>query len=378
MNLKTSLLLTALVIVAAAGTLWLYPPGIFGEIRAIRLKEAELSSSAVAPLVAKELAILCETSRIHPDWFVDEPPLAPAWTPQIVLKYQPTWVEVSPDGARVEFGGGFYHFGYSLEPAPQDDPTAGAVWILSLYREESPSQEIARVTILPTDVLTRAEFIQRTFTEFERRIGVRAGTGIANDGENSPSVQRVRFALKHAQIDEVRAAIRETANSNPAAWHEVLLTFLLDRRVDPENADRRLQQWASTRGGFSAWLLAAYAYDKAGDLDAAVRAVERACETPADDPEWLAYHARARGHPMCRRLYILGRFSIAEKLCDHLLRYKASGDHMADSLTAIRDACRAAAASSSPARIESFETGDSLVDPFTGIDVNALLNTPVE
>lgn len=378
MNLRTALLLTALVIMLAAGALWLYPPGILGELRAIRHKEVELSSSAVAPLVAKELAILCETSKSHPDWFEDEPPLAPAWTPQVVLKYDPTWVQVSPDGARVEFGGGFYHFGYSLEPASQDDPVAGSVWILYLYREESPSQEIARVTILPTDVLTQSHFTQRTFAEFERRIRTKAGRGMVVDGENSPSAQRVRFALKHGQADEVRAAIRETAKSNPDAWHDVVLAFLLDARVDPAGADRRLQQWASARGGFSAWLLAAYAYDKAGDFDAAVRAIDRACETPADDPEWLAYHARARGYPMCRRLYIMGRFSTGEKLCDHLLRYKASGDHMADSLTAIRDACRTAAASSSPARIESFESGSSFVEPFAGIDVDALLSSKDE
>ena len=32
-----------------------------------------------------------------------------------MLKLNPTWVTITPDGAHVEFGSGFHHFGYELK-----------------------------------------------------------------------------------------------------------------------------------------------------------------------------------------------------------------------------------------------------------------------
>lgn len=59
---------------------------------------------------------------------------AAPWLPPEVLKLSPNYVAIRKSGARVEFGGGFLHFGYLLfrEPygtGPGDD------WSLFIYQE---------------------------------------------------------------------------------------------------------------------------------------------------------------------------------------------------------------------------------------------------
>ena len=85
-------------------------------IRQIAGAEAAVTDPAAYSAAATSLARLCQSD---PFLFCDEPPLAPAWTPPEILKLHPTWVEISPDEARIEFGGGFHHFGYySIKPRP--------------------------------------------------------------------------------------------------------------------------------------------------------------------------------------------------------------------------------------------------------------------
>jgi hypothetical protein len=78
----------------------------------IAAAESKVTALAAYEPAAKSLALLCQSD---PFFFRDEPPLAPAWTPPEVLKLGPTWVTITPDGAHVEFGGGFHHFGYELK-----------------------------------------------------------------------------------------------------------------------------------------------------------------------------------------------------------------------------------------------------------------------
>src|SRR5688572_30175532 len=132
----------AVLFFSAGGARWLLFHTLF---RGIGVREDALKSVAVAQLAARELGVLCQTCRAHPDWFDDAPPLAPAWTPDVLLKHKPTWVTVEPDGARVEFGGGFHHFGYTLADVPTDG--ADATYVLRFYSEDSGGRDVARVTL---------------------------------------------------------------------------------------------------------------------------------------------------------------------------------------------------------------------------------------
>lgn len=371
---KIALLVLALIGFLVVGFFWVLPRALFYDIYR---KEAELASSAVAQAAGRDIAQLCQTCRKHPGWFSEEPAYAPAWTPPTVLKLDPTWVEVSPEGARVEFGGGFHHFGYwmSLASAATEESDTDT-WVLSLYSEDRQNRELARFTLTPDDGLTEEQFVARTMTELDRRIAAGHDAHVAGSDDAFASVQRCKFAIKHQQIPRLQQAIRDSARQNPDAWRDVLFAYVIDLPADPEGAAARLRQWANSKGDFSAWLMAAYAFDKVGELDAAEEAVQQACKFPANDPPWASMHARARGYAMCRRLYLSGRCESCLALCENLLAYRGCRDYMADAIRAIRDACHSTRTTSAPATTSVIENGIPYdYDPFAGIDIRLLRAT---
>ncbi len=369
--MKIALIVTASLGLLLVGLCWALPRVLFYEVFK---KEAELTSDAVALAAGRDLAELCQTCLAHPDWFSDEPAFSPAWTPQSVLKFSPTWVEVTPAGARVEFGGGFHHFGYLMQlEAPPSQDVGAAIWILNFYSEDSQTRELGRFTLNPDDGLTHEQFVDRTMAELDRRIASGHDSRVAGDEDAFASVQRVKFAIKHDQVERLQEAIRNTAQRNPDSWRDVLLAYVLDFPSDPDGADTRLRQWAESKGGFSAWLMAAYAFAKVGELDAAAEAIQQACNHPADDPPWSSMNARARGYSMCRQLYLAGRYDACVALCENLLAYTGSADYLAQPIRAVRDACQSARSTSAPATSSTADADATFdFDPFAGIDVNAL------
>jgi hypothetical protein len=371
---KIAVICLATLASLAIGSCWILSYVLFREVRQ---REAEVTESRVAQTALRDLAVLCQTCREHPDWFSHEPSFAPAWMPASVLNLKPTWVGVTPDDARVEFGGGFHHFGYSVAPAPSPTGSdASTTWVLTFYSDSSPERELGRLALVSSDVLTEGQFVDRAMAEFDRRIAANDDSRIVGDNDVYASVQRCKFAIKHRQIPRLRHAIRETAQHNADAWRDVLLAFVIDFPADSGGAAERLRQWADAKSDFSAWLMAAYAFDKVGALDAAEDAVLRACKTPADDPPWTSRGARTRGYSMCRRLYVAGRFKTCVVLCDTLLAYQAAQNYGAGSLAALRDACHSAQARSTSQPLPAAETGTNPdFDPFAGIDINALQDT---
>jgi hypothetical protein len=331
-------------------------------------QEDALTSAAQARDACHDLAVLCLTCRAHPEWFKDEPPYAPAWTPASILRLRPTWVNVDPDSARVEYGGGFHHFGYTLGPDPAASPDAGGrtAWVLSFYSEDNGNHVVAQTTLGPDDGLTEAQFVDRVFDELDRRIAARHDAHISGTDDAYDAVQRCTFALKHGRVDRLRRAIRDSARRDPLDWRDNLLAYALDHAADPAGAAGRLRQWATSVKGFSAWLLAAYAFDTFGDAAAAEDAINTACRLPADEPEWLTYNVRHRGLAMCRRLYDRGKPASAVALCDALLASKDNGNYRVAEITAIR-----AAAATAPGTLPVLTSGE-LFDPFAGIDLQAV------
>ncbi|MDX2197473.1 MAG: hypothetical protein SF069_00705 [Phycisphaerae bacterium] len=334
----------------------------------------ELSETPSAQAAGRDLAVLCQTSLVHPEWFADEPSSAPCWAPPSVLRLQPRWVTIREDGVQVEYGGGFYHFGYLLRAAPSPKNDNGQTdWILHIYREDAASRELARVTLTERDVLTEAEFIDRTMTALEWRIARGDHWRDSSIPEYCASVQRCRFAIRHNQISRLQRSIRETARENPDAWRDVLLAYLIDARDDPSGAEERLRRWAASRGGYGGWLMAAYAFEKAGRLSLAEESVREACKFRVSDPPWMSANARAAGFRMCRSLYNAGSFEVCAMLCEAILAYQANGGYMAEPYQELRDLCRVA--QSQPA-ITSRPLLHIRVpvelDPFEGIDVDAV------
>jgi hypothetical protein len=317
------------------------------------------AQSAYAP-AAKSLARLCQSD---PFFFRDEPTMAPAWTPPEVLDLHPTSVEITSDGARVEFGGGFHHFGYELKRNAASDTDAQNSWNLEFYSEDSPNKALEQFTLDKSDHVEQAAFVRQALVEFERR------AGLVGNSERSAN-ERLTFLLKFDEVDLVRKSIHDCGAASPNDWADQLLAFVIDAKTDPA-ASGRLDAWAQAKGDCAAWLLAAYAHDIAGDDDAADRCTKLALTKPVDDPTWLANNARYRGATICLQLLGTRHYATCAALCDALLSYEDAGDYLAPQITAIRNLARSAVPSDPPPAPPAFEDGTTF-EPFKGIDLSRL------
>lgn len=134
--------------------------GFARDMAAIRAKIDQLAAPAIAKEVCRDLARLGMTYRAHPEWFAATSrsvPFPTPWTPASVRQFEPRYIDIRADLVIVEFGGGFFHFGYGLSPAEPADANGAITWILSLDEEGSPSRELCRVTLTPADALKRDE-----------------------------------------------------------------------------------------------------------------------------------------------------------------------------------------------------------------------------
>jgi hypothetical protein len=349
---------------ALGGFRWVLFHTLFYSIGA---HEDALRSRANAEPAGRALAVLCETCKDHPDWFENEPPWAPAWTPAAVLALRPQSVDIGPEGAGVEFGGGFHHFGYGLTRDQQAPKVAGrTAWVLNFGREDVGSEVVARFDLPTGNKLSEQQFIDQTMAEFDRRIAANYDARISGSPSAFPTIQRCQFAIKHHVIERLRQAIRESARKNPQDWRDTLLVYVMDREVDPAVAPARLRQWAASMADFSGWHLAAVAFDSTGDLDAAEDAVKEACRFPADDPHWLSMNAPARSLGTCCRLYEVKKYATCAMLCDNLLAGKEKACRQ--EISAIREACRHPDSAVNPC----VSTKIYRFDPFEGIDLQAI------
>lgn len=352
-------------VTVVAGVLLLTPIGrVFISVVLFRWQVQNLEAAVTAPggyePAAVALAKLCQSD---PSLFSDHDVFRPAWSPPELTALKPSSVDVDPDGARVEFGGGFHHFGYILSLDKESSTDAANMWVLSFYSEGAKGRMLQRFSLDKSERLSPTEFVDRCMAEYHRRASDR---GKFDDRDVRA---RLKLLLKHEQDQLAVDSVRDFAARYDHDWPDQLLVFLIDVRREGVAARQRLEAWAEKEQNFSRWLLAAYAYDHVGDMPAAERCVRRAVAFPPDDPSWLRTHARHRGAPMCIRLYEAGRYEACVMLCDSLLGYAGARKHLEPELKTIRDRARHAAQSSEAPPVRLLQDP---FDPFETVDVAVL------
>jgi tetratricopeptide (TPR) repeat protein len=327
----------------------------------IGAKQAKLTAPAAYEPAAESLAILCQSD---PFFFRDERDLRPAWTPPEILSLDCTWVQINPDSAHVEFGGGFQHFGYDLSRDNSADTDTQNGWKLEFYNEDSPSRTLKSFTLNKTEHVETGQFVASALTEFERRV-------LSPQPSDHETLDRVVFLLKFDEAEMARKSIRRCAAANSTDWADQLLAYLIDSKSDP-SASKRLEAWAGKRGGFASWLLAAYAYNLAGDDNSSERCTKLAIAQPLNDNEWLPYNPRFFGATVCAQMLKAGRYGTCAVLCDSLLAYDDRANYLGPQLAAIRNLAHNAGDANAPPSPPSFED-DQIFEPFKGIELSRLI-----
>lgn len=143
--------------------------------------------------VAEELALYCQS---NPAFFKTDFSLDPAWFPPTLQKVGRPRGQIRPDGAYIELGGGFFHFGYRLVKvgSPSGNLTSAKAkgntakgntkgttkqavvgvtkntWQLILYREDGADQVLHTVTLPSSRHLTETALIQKVQAGYDRQI----------------------------------------------------------------------------------------------------------------------------------------------------------------------------------------------------------------
>lgn len=106
-------------------------------------REAKVTVAEAYEPAATVLAKLCQSdSRHHADQF-----FYPAWMPLEIKRLDPHGVFINADGARIEFGGGFHHYGYELTRDETRSTGDLNVWILNFYTERNGSRTLYTFTL---------------------------------------------------------------------------------------------------------------------------------------------------------------------------------------------------------------------------------------
>lgn len=317
--------------------------------RVIDQKISDLSQPAVYEPAGKELARLCQSD---PALFVDTEVFQPAWTPAVILPHDPTWVDIQPDRASVEFGGGFHHFGYELTRSAGDTPTTNR-WTLSLDNETGGATPLYTFDLDKTEQVTKQQFIDDAMAEFDRRADAY--------GMHESIVDRVKFLLRVDLADHAREVIGASREKSDRHMIEYMLAYVIAEPGDRDAADN-LEGWAVREASYMSWLHVAYTYHATGEIDAMERSVERALDaiTTQDASEPNDGIRSYLGLPMAYHLHDAGRRDTCLRLCDAMLQSDGEDDYLRAGVLSIRDG---QPGSFDPSR---------LFDPFEGIDLKKL------
>ena len=277
----------------------------------------------------------------------------------------------SPDGtfysnyAIVEFGGGFYHYGYRLRLDEVNSNSKSNVWELSLCREGSPAKLLHHFTLPPTSKLSAALFTSNSLVEYDRRLAKSPSDITLHQGKIALLLKYDRSRARPACVDAVKAL--------PNHWWPRLTLGLLDvgqGRLTEDPAD--LMKFVEAKPSCSRYLCLAYFYQALEKPDEAAKAVEKAVGCPIIDLEDDETNTECRGYSAAVYAFRSGKYSTAIKLCSALLPVRENGDYAKRALLDLKSSAEKAMDGGKP----DFTPDERVFrpNPYERIDVRALLS----
>ena len=202
----------------------------------IKITEGKLQKPEIYRPVAERLAIYCQSDQsLFPQI------LSYAWLPSEISSLGQPWCEVTTNGASVEFGGGFYHFGYGLELNQAASDTRTNVWNLFLVREESPDKPLMSLWLATTQHVTSGDLEKLVSASFDQLI---------KDGQPEGYVGKVMLQLRFGQTAQAAATCEDWMKARPDSW-KARLTYahIRCRLGEIEPADTQFSKWVHANRG---------------------------------------------------------------------------------------------------------------------------------
>jgi tetratricopeptide (TPR) repeat protein len=286
--------------------------GISLEKRQIKADEAKLQQPDIFEPVARRLATYCQSDQsLFPKI------LSYAWLPGKIQHLEEPWCEVTPKSARVEFGGGFYHYGYNLELDQAKSFPATNVWNLFLAREGQDDKLLTTLALAVTQQVTAADLQKLLGASFDQLIK-----------DNQPDSYRgkVMSQLRFGQTAQAAATCEDWMKAKPDSWlARLAYAHIRCRMGETEPAAAGFSEWVNANKNFSLCIYLALFNYREGRTNQAVEAVRLALDQPFVESPGTGGNKFYLGQNGALIAYAGGDSDLCVLLCDKMLADSENG-----------------------------------------------------
>ena len=335
--------------------------GISLTMSKIRRMEARMQDTEIFLPVATNLALYCqsfETLRLTNGVGASRlpHPLPSLGSPHALFE---------TNHAYIEFGGGFYHYGYGLRLDEEASSPQINVWELYLSREGQGEKLLHRFTLPSAARVTVSEFTSNSIAEYNRRLA-------KSPGDLELHKAKISLLIQYSR-NEVRAACLSAIKAMPHHWWPRLTLALIDTGKGKHlEAAIELTKFVESRPSYSRYIYLAYFYQLTDRPKESAQAIEKAIFFPIVDLDDDHTNTECRGYSAGVYAFRNREFPTVIKLCNALLPVKDNGGYAKGALRDLQSAAEAAMTGSNA----QFTPSESVLafDPYETVDIRALLS----
>ena len=356
--LAVALIVAAMVFFTPLGMLVFIPL----QMHQIRNVESRMQEPQIAGEVATNLALYCQSMDLLQ---ITNGLGASQLPPPIPKLGTHPWGNIGTNYAQVEFGGGFYHYGYSLSLNESGSNIATNVWELSITREGQPNKLLQTITLPVSARVPVSLFLSNSLAEYNSRLA-------KTPRDLRLHQSKIAFLLQYDR-SQVRSACTNAVNDLPHHWWPQLTLALWDAgHGHLEDASRNFATFADSKSNYSTYLYLAYFYHLTGKTNEAANAVEKAVSLPVKESWDDSLNSECLSYSLAVYLYQDGKYATVVKLCDAVLPLAQKENYAAPSLSVLKAAAQSALSGGNP----DFRPNEDLLafHPYEDSAIRALLS----
>lgn len=336
-------------------------PGIFLSVQQIKRHEAKMQNPNIYDQVGHSLAVYCQTGpAIFPTGFVGH-----AWLPKVVRDLNPSESLITETNAHIMMGGGFHHYGYSLQRQPSSSVTSN-VWALTFYSEGADPKVISTFSTACSETVPVARFVADALAEYDLLSKSKQDEIYALWAQE----HRIAFLLQFDSTKVREGCLKAIQDLPNHWWPRLTLAFVDSAKGHEAQAAGELTRWVEAKPSYSRYLILAYYFEEMKKSEQATAAIEMAIKCPIIDLPDDMNNTECRGYSAGVYAFQAAQYATVIRLCDVLLPVKENGNYAKAALSDLRRSAVTAQSGTAPA----FEPDERILrfNPYEYVSLNAL------